>query len=246
LLLYSTQKPVNGFRVLAAPAHKPARQMAILPSIDSQALADEPIEILRRHALQQQLLSLQISEKQAGLIQILSDRLRTKLLLLKRFFEHLNASFQRCLRRPHTLGQSQQHMRRGCVPRSPLGLVCWTMSVAPSISLPLSAQILFYIIRTCGLQADSAAYYMVEKMAAITRVLFDGPPAEIAFAHVFAQCDQPTVNLLSGNFCLRGEATKEMTSGEKRLKIMRRRSARKRHRNHGSGSPAHKSLLRII
>jgi len=73
------------------------------------------------------------------------------------------------------------------------------MSVAPSVSLALSAQILFNVIRTCSLQADSAAYYMVEKMAAITRVLFDGPPAEIAFAHVLAQCDQPTVNLLSGN-----------------------------------------------
>ena len=85
------------------------------------------------------------------------------------------------------------------------------MSVAPSVSLPLGAQILFNVIRTDGFQADPAAYYMVEKMAAITRVLFDGPPAEIAFAHVFAQCDQPTVNLLSGNVCLRGEATKEMT-----------------------------------
>ena len=106
------------------------------------------------------------------------------------------------------------------------------MSVPPSISLPLSAQILFYVIRTCGLQADPATYYMVEKMAAITRVLFDGPPAEIAFAHVFAQCDQPTVNLLSGNVCLRGEATEEMTSGGKRLKIMRRKSARKTRRHH--------------
>jgi hypothetical protein len=72
---------------------------------------------------------------------------------------------------------------------------------------------------------------MVEKMAAITRVLFDGPPAEIAFAHVFAQCDQPTVNLLSGNVCLRGEATEEMTRDE-RLKIMRRKSARKTRRHH--------------
>jgi hypothetical protein len=40
---------------------------------------------------------------------------------------------------------------------------------------------------------------MVEKMAATNRVLFNGPPAKIAFAHVFAQCDQPTINLLFGN-----------------------------------------------
>src|SRR5436309_1323547 len=102
-------------------------------------------------------------------------------------------------------------MGGGCVARSPLCFVCRSMPVAAPISLPLTAQILFNVIRTCSLQADSATYYMVEKMAAITGVLFDGPPAEIAFAHVFAQCDQPTVNLLSGNVCLRGEATKEMT-----------------------------------
>src|SRR5258708_36003372 len=98
------------------------------------------------------------------------------------------------------------------------------MPVASPVALPPSAQILFNVIRTCSLQADSATYYMVEKMAAITRVLFDGPPAEIALAHVFAQRDQPTVNLLSENVCLRGEATKKMTRGEKRLRIMRRKS----------------------
>jgi hypothetical protein len=78
------------------------------------------------------------------------------------------------------------------------------MSVTSPVSLPLSAQILFNVIRTDSLQADPVTYYMVEKMAAITGVLFDGPPAEIAFAHVFAQCDQPTVNLLSGNVCFSG------------------------------------------
>ena len=74
------------------------------------------------------------------------------------------------------------------------------MPVTSTVSAPLTAQVLLNVIRTDSLQADSATYYMVEKMAAITGVLFDGPPAEIAFAHVFAQCDQPTVNLLSGNF----------------------------------------------
>jgi hypothetical protein len=98
--------------------------------------------------------------------------------------------------------------------------------VAAPVSLLLSTQILFNVIRTDSLQSDPATYYMVKKMAAITGVLFDGPPAEIALAHVFTQCDQPTVNLLSGNVCLRGEATKEMTWGGKRLKIMRRKSAR--------------------
>jgi len=117
-------------------------------------------------------------------------------------------------------------MGRGREAGSPLRFVCRSVPVAAPVSLLLSTQILFNVIRTDSLQSDPATYYMVKKMAAITGVLFDGPPAEIALAHVFTQCDQPTVNLLSGNVCLRGEATKEMTWGGKRLKIMRRKSAR--------------------
>src|SRR5437588_3175940 len=78
------------------------------------------------------------------------------------------------------------------------------MSVAPLVSAPLIAQVLPNVIGTDSFQANPATYYMVKKMAAVTRVLLDGPPAEIALAHVCAQCDQPTVNLLSGNVCLRG------------------------------------------
>lgn len=118
--------------------------------------------------------------------------------------------------------------------------------MASRVSQSLRAQIRLNVIRLDSLQAYSAICYMVKKMAAITRVLFDGPPAEIALAHVFAQCDQPTVNLLSGNVCLRGEATKEMTSGEQRLKIMRRKSEWKARGLGRSGSTAHNYLLRII
>ena len=98
------------------------------------------------------------------------------------------------------------------------------MPVTSTVSAPLTAQVLLNVIRTDSSQADSATYYMVKKMAAITRVLLDGPPAEIAFAHVFAQCDQPTVNLLSGNICLRGEAVNRMRRGGEGLRIMRRKS----------------------
>lgn len=78
------------------------------------------------------------------------------------------------------------------------------MSVTPAIPAPLSTQVLFNVVRPDNPQAYSATSYVVKEMAAITRVLFDGPPAEIALAHVFAQCDQPTVNLLSGNFASPG------------------------------------------
>jgi len=41
---------------------------------------------------------------------------------------------------------------------------------------------------------------MVEEMAAIAKVGFDGPSAEVALAQVFAQRDPPTINpMLSGN-----------------------------------------------
>src|SRR5947199_2234719 len=98
------------------------------------------------------------------------------------------------------------------------------MSVAMAVTAPLDVQVFLNVIRTDSLQADPATYYMVKKMAAITRVLLDGPPAEIARAHVCAQCDQPTVNLLSGNVCLRGEAVNRMARQAKGLRIMRRKS----------------------
>jgi hypothetical protein len=76
--------------------------------------------------------------------------------------------------------------------------------MTPSIALSLRAQVCLNVIRLDRFQSNPAIYYMVEKMAATSGVLLDGPPAEIALAHVFAQCDQPTVNLLSGNFCVSG------------------------------------------
>jgi hypothetical protein len=76
--------------------------------------------------------------------------------------------------------------------------------MASPILSPLGAQILCHVIGANSLQAYSAPFYMTEKMAATRGVLLDGPPAEIAFAHVFAQCDQPTINLLSGNVRVSG------------------------------------------
>jgi hypothetical protein len=78
------------------------------------------------------------------------------------------------------------------------------MPVTSTVSAPLTAQVLLNVIRTDSLQAYPATHYMAEKMAAIIRVLFDGPPAEITLAHVCAQCDQPTINLLSGNVSVSG------------------------------------------
>jgi len=63
LPLRLTQKTVNGLRVLAAPAHEPARQMAIPPAIDPQTFRDELVQIAQRSTLQQQMLSLQIRQE---------------------------------------------------------------------------------------------------------------------------------------------------------------------------------------
>ena len=121
-------------------------------------------------------------------------------------------------------------MGRDCVPRTPIRLICRSMSVAPTIPASLNAQVLFDVITTDSLKAYPASYYMVQKMAATSGVLLDGPPAEIARAHVFAQCDQPTINLLSGNFCLRGEAVNRMLGRAEGLRITRRRIEPKRLR----------------
>jgi hypothetical protein len=100
------------------------------------------------------------------------------------------------------------------------------MPVAAAIPPPLRAQVLFNVTRTDSVQENPATYYMVEKMAAITRVPFDGPPAEIALPHVLAQCDQPLINnMLFGNVCVSGgRLLEEMTRRGERFRIMRRKS----------------------
>jgi len=67
-----------------------------------------------------------------------------------------------------------------------------------------NTQVLLDVIKADSLKAYPATCYMVQKMAASSGVLLDGPPAEIALAHVLAQCDQPTVDLLSVNFASPG------------------------------------------
>ena len=120
-----------------------------------------------------------------------------KLLALKSFLEGLNASLQW---RPGTLRQSQQHVNRGCLTRAPIGFVRRRPSVQSPVPSPPRVQVHHDVVWEDIVQADSAACYVVKKMSAITRVLFDGPPTEIALAHVFAQCDQPLINRMwSGN-----------------------------------------------
>jgi hypothetical protein len=76
--------------------------------------------------------------------------------------------------------------------------------MALAILSSLCAQVRCQIIGTNSLEAYTAPAYMTEEMAASAGVLLDGPPAEIALPHVFAQCDQPTINLLSGNVSVSG------------------------------------------
>jgi hypothetical protein len=74
------------------------------------------------------------------------------------------------------------------------------MSATSTILLSSHAQIGLDVSWTDSVQANPITSYMVEKMAAIANVRFDGPSAEVALAQVFTQCDQPTINpMLSGN-----------------------------------------------
>jgi hypothetical protein len=69
------------------------------------------------------------------------------------------------------------------------------------------AQVRRHVTWLDGLDANPALGHMPEKTPAIDRVLFGRKPAEVAFAHVFAQYDQPAINLMIfGNGALRGEA----------------------------------------
>jgi hypothetical protein len=68
------------------------------------------------------------------------------------------------------------------------------MSATSTILLSSHAQIGFDVSGTDSVQANPMTSYMVEKMAAIANVRFDGPSAEVALAQVFAQRDQPMIN----------------------------------------------------
>ena len=96
--------------------------------------------------------------------------------------------------------------------------------MTPAVAQSQRMQVRFNVFRPDRVQPNPSTCDVLKKMAAITRVLLDGPPAEIAFAHVLAQCGQPLINpRLFGNVCLRGEAINRMLRGAEGLGIMRRK-----------------------
>jgi len=101
--------------------------------------------------------------------------------------------------------------------------------MAPAVAQTLRTQIRLDVLRPNRVQPNPSTCDVFKKMAAITRVLLDGPPAEIALAHVLAQGGQPLINpRLFGNVCLRGEAINRMLRGAEGLGIMRRKIEREK------------------
>jgi hypothetical protein len=91
-------------------------------------------------------------------------------------------------------------MNGGCVSRAPLCVVHWCMSVASPVPSPLRTQVRNNVFKTDSVQMYPTTYYVLEELAANRRVLFDGPPAEVALTHVLAQCGEPLINpVLFGN-----------------------------------------------
>ena len=89
--------------------------------------------------------------------------------------------------------------------RAPLYIVCRETSVTSPVPLSLHSQIYLNVVRTDRSQSNPATCDVLKEMAAISRVLLDGPPAEIAFSHVFAQSGQPLINpRLFGNVFVSG------------------------------------------
>ena len=79
------------------------------------------------------------------------------------------------------------------------------MSLALPVLPPPEMQVSLDVIGLDRVDANPTLDYIPEKMPANDCVLFDGPSAELALAHVFAQRDQPSVNpMLSGNVGVSG------------------------------------------
>ena len=170
------------------------------PPIDSQAFGHEGIEILGYRVFQLNPSPIKISQEEAGVFQVTRHCARAKLLPPQSLFECPKARLQCSRRRPRALGQSQQHVNRGCEPGTPVCFVHRRMSLALPVSSSPEVQVRLDVIGLDGVNANPALDYVAEKMPATDCVLFDGPSAELALAHVFAQRDQPSVNpMLFGN-----------------------------------------------
>jgi len=81
-LLRIAEKPVGGFRLLSAPTNKLGGRPPVLLPVDSQALSNEPLEVLPRRVFRAYLSPLKIRQKEAGLLNVLPHRARAKMLLL--------------------------------------------------------------------------------------------------------------------------------------------------------------------
>ena len=74
------------------------------------------------------------------------------------------------------------------------------MSDPSAVLLPPPTQVGSHIAGLDGPYPNPASENLAEKMSAVDRVLFDRKSAEVVFAHVFAQHDQPVINpMLFGN-----------------------------------------------
>ena len=86
--------------------------------------------------------------------------------------------------------EPKEQVNRSCVPRPPVGVVFRQVFFAALILSPPKTQVGRHVIGLDTVDARSTPADMPEKMPAVSRVLFDGEPAESVLAHVLAQHGQ--------------------------------------------------------
>src|SRR5580658_4921892 len=85
-------------------------------------------------------------------------------------------------------------MKRGCVPRAPVGVVYRCMSMASTVLLSSRAQVCLNVIRPDGFQGNAIPAYVLKKMPRSIRVFCNDRRIEISSSHVVAQCHQTLIN----------------------------------------------------
>src|SRR5580700_1424566 len=110
---------MNRCGVSASPVDQATWRSTISLPITPQALRQKRIEILSGHMFERNLLTIQVSQKLAGMVQVQADCFAAELLALQPRFQGFKA---RSHRRPRAMDQTQQNTNRGYVLAAPVDI----------------------------------------------------------------------------------------------------------------------------
>ena len=113
------QKAMDGSRVSATPVNQTMRRSAIPFPITPQALREERIEVLSGHTFERNLLSIEVGQELACMVQVQADRFAAELLALQPRFQGFKI---RSHGRARAVDQTQQYANWGCVLAAPVDI----------------------------------------------------------------------------------------------------------------------------